>query len=35
MSAIVLGALISYMLVSSFTPGPGNILTLNTMTNFG
>ncbi len=24
-----------YMLVSSFTPGPGNILALNTMVNFG
>ena len=35
MSAAVLGALISYMLVSSFTPGPGNILTLNTMTRYG
>lgn len=35
MSAAVLGALISYMLVSSFTPGPGNILTLNTMTHYG
>lgn len=35
MPAAVLSALISYMLVSSFTPGPGNILTLNTMTNYG
>ncbi|MGI6117726.1 MAG: LysE family transporter [Bilifractor sp.] len=35
MSAAVLGALISYMLVSSFSPGPGNILTLNTMTRYG
>lgn len=35
MSANVLGALISYMLISSFTPGPGNILTLNTMTVYG
>lgn len=28
-------ALISYMLINSFTPGPGNILTLTTMTNYG
>ena len=35
MTAAVRGALISYMLVSSFTPGPGNILTLNTMTRYG
>ena len=35
MSAAVRWALISYMLVSSFTPGPGNILTLNTMTRYG
>lgn len=27
--------LIGYMLTSSFTPGPGNILALNTTTNFG
>lgn len=35
MPANAIGALISYMLVSSFTPGPGNILTLNTMSNYG
>lgn len=35
MPANALGALISYMLISSFTPGPGNILTLNTMTVYG
>lgn len=35
MSAAVLGALISYMLINSFTPGPGNILTLNTMNRYG
>lgn len=28
-------ALIGYMLTSSFTPGPGNILALNTTSNFG
>ncbi len=35
MPASVLQALIVYMLVSSFTPGPGNILALNTVTNYG
>ena len=35
MPASILGALVSYMLINSFTPGPGNILTLNTMTNYG
>ena len=28
-------ALLSYMLVNAFTPGPGNILALNTTTNYG
>ena len=32
-SAVI--ALVSYMLINSFTPGPGNILTLTTMTNYG
>ena len=31
----VWGTLLGYMFVSSFTPGPGNILALNTMTRFG
>lgn len=31
----ILGAFIGYMLVSSFTPGPGNILALNTMVRYG
>lgn len=35
MPITVLWALIIYMLISSFTPGPGNILALNTMTKHG
>lgn len=35
MSLAVINALALYMIVSSFTPGPGNILTLTTMTNYG
>lgn len=35
MSFGVISALATYMLVSSFTPGPGNILTLTSMTNYG
>lgn len=31
----ILGALSSYMFVSSFTPGPGNILAMNTTSRFG
>ncbi len=27
--------MLGYMLISSFTPGPGNILALNTMVNYG
>ena len=27
--------LLGYMIVSSFTPGPGNILSMNTTTRFG
>lgn len=30
-----IGTLLCYMVVSSFTPGPGNLLALNTTTNFG
>lgn len=35
MSFGVITALGAYMLINSFTPGPGNILTLTTMTNYG
>ncbi len=35
MPAAVVSSLIVYMLVSSFTPGPGNILALNTVTSNG
>lgn len=35
MSLSVFGTFLVYMLVSSFTPGPGNILALNTMTRYG
>lgn len=35
MSFTVFTALLSYALISSFTPGPGNILALNTITNYG
>lgn len=35
MSVSVFITMLGYMLVCSFTPGPGNILALNTMTQFG
>ncbi len=35
MSAYVLGNFFIYVLVNAFTPGPGNILALNTVTNYG
>ena len=35
MSVSLVGSLIIYMLVSSFTPGPGNILALNTTARYG
>lgn len=35
MTLTTLTALIGYMLTSSFTPGPGNILALNTTSKFG
>jgi cysteine/O-acetylserine efflux protein len=35
MSISVFGTMLGYMLVCSFTPGPGNILALNTTTQFG
>ena len=35
MSATAIASLIGYMLACSFTPGPGNILALNTTSTFG
>ena len=35
MSLTVFGMMVCYMLISSFTPGPGNILSMNTMTQYG
>ncbi|WP_077611447.1 LysE family transporter [Clostridium sp. Marseille-P2415] len=35
MPVSTLTALIAYMLINSFTPGPGNILTLTTITAYG
>lgn len=35
MSFATLGTLFGYMIVNSFTPGPGNILAMNTATRFG
>lgn len=35
MPVATLMLMLGYMLVSSFTPGPGNILALNTMMNYG
>lgn len=35
MTISMLGTLSCYMIVSSFTPGPGNILAMNTTTRFG
>ncbi|MDS0526703.1 LysE family transporter [Clostridium sp. SHJSY1] len=35
MSISVFGTMLGYMIVCSFTPGPGNILALNTTTQFG
>ena len=35
MTISVLGTLLCYMIISSFTPGPGNILAMNTTTRFG
>lgn len=35
MSFSILWTLFCYMIISSFTPGPGNILAMNTTTNFG
>lgn len=35
MTVSILGTLSCYMLISSFTPGPGNLLAMNTTTRFG
>ena len=35
MPTATLTLMLGYMFVSSFTPGPGNILALNTMMNYG
>nr|WP_283248136.1 LysE family transporter [Bacillus sp. FJAT-50079] len=35
MGAQILFSFVTYILISAFTPGPGNILAFNTMTNFG
>ena len=35
MPAGVLSSFIVYVLINAFTPGPGNILALNTVTNYG
>ena len=35
MTLAVFGTMLSYMTVSSFTPGPGNLLALNNTTQYG
>ena len=35
MPAYVIGNFVLYCVINSFTPGPGNILALNTVTNYG
>ena len=35
MTAFVIGNFLLYCLINAFTPGPGNILALNTVTNYG
>ena len=35
MTAAAFTSLLGYMLICSFTPGPGNILALNTTSNYG
>ena len=35
MSMVVLSNFLIYCVVNAFTPGPGNILALNTVTNYG
>ena len=35
MSSYVLGNFFIYIIINAFTPGPGNILALNTVTEYG
>lgn len=35
MPTYVIGNFLTYCIVNAFTPGPGNILALNTVTNYG
>ena len=35
MPTYVIGNFLIYCIVNAFTPGPGNILALNTVTNYG
>ena len=35
MPAYVIGNFFIFSLINAFTPGPGNILALNTVTNYG
>ncbi|MGI6205604.1 MAG: LysE family transporter [Anaerovoracaceae bacterium] len=35
MSAYIIGNFLIYCIINAFTPGPGNILALNTVTNYG
>ena len=35
MPVYVIGSFLLYCIISAFTPGPGNILALNTITNYG
>jgi cysteine/O-acetylserine efflux protein len=35
MSGAIFGSMLGYMAISSFTPGPGNILAMNTTNRFG
>ncbi len=35
MPGYVLGNFLIYSVINAFTPGPGNILALNTVTNYG
>ena len=35
MTAFVIGNFLLYCVINAFTPGPGNILALNTVTNYG
>ena len=35
MPILALGNFLIYCVINAFTPGPGNILALNTVTNYG